>query len=126
MTTKTTILLGAAAGAMMLLGAGGAWAQERCSGDKDGWVILETIPGGVQTRTCYQENDGQLTLREEGCDGNGNWVVKTSTSGALLILTNPGNNRHQCVTEEEGTCTLANNNTNSNRNTDQFLAELCP
>jgi hypothetical protein len=28
MTTKTTILLGAAAGAMMLLGAGGAWAAE--------------------------------------------------------------------------------------------------
>jgi hypothetical protein len=28
MTTKTTILLGAAAGAMMLLGAGGAWAAD--------------------------------------------------------------------------------------------------
>jgi hypothetical protein len=30
MTTKTTILLGAAAGAMMLLGAGGAWADNPC------------------------------------------------------------------------------------------------
>ena len=105
MKTYKTMLLGAAAGAMMLLGAGGAWAQERCSGDKDGWTIIDQTAGGVETVTCYEEED--LVNARFDCSGNGNWIVVPEVLGASLTIANPGNQRFQCVTEEPGTCLIS-------------------
>ena len=90
----------------MLLGAGGAWAQQYGSGDKDGWTIIDETGGGVPTVTCYEENDGNLTLRTD-CSGNGNWVVVTQVSGASVIKANPGNESRTCVSEEPGTCSIS-------------------
>jgi hypothetical protein len=69
MTTKTTILLGAAAGAMMLLGAGGAGATTTCGLNQNqlnrgfycveetGTQITRTQIGSVTNPRC--KTDGQ-------------------------------------------------------------------
>jgi hypothetical protein len=58
--TKTTILLGAAAGAMMLLGAGGAWAE--CDLNQRqydaGWTCVAGEETKTATGTCQQKTAG--------------------------------------------------------------------
>jgi hypothetical protein len=121
MTTKTTILLGAAAGAMMLLGAGGAWAQNYCSGDKDGWDIIDSS-GGVETKTCYNFGNGNVI---SPCPTTGNPVVVTKVSAGTETRSNPGNNRLECVSEIPATCDVSNLDPTSERGLSGF-ADKCP
>jgi hypothetical protein len=79
------------AAAVVALSSGGAWATlpDECDGTKTGWT--ETIVnegGGEPVTTCYSGGSGN----EGDCDGNGNLVQVTITSGGIsyTTLTQPG------------------------------------
>jgi hypothetical protein len=108
MTTKTTILLGAAAGAMMLLGAGGAWAQlANCTqGQLTGaaWTTV-TESTGEDSTTCYSGGSGNIV----DCDSPGNHVRVTTTAGSVDTRVHQSNPNQNCViagSEQEGSCEI--------------------
>jgi hypothetical protein len=109
MSTKTTILLGAAAGAMMLLGASGAWTQtlpECNTGQLTGaaWTTV-TEPVGSDSTTCYAGGSGN----EVDCESEGNHVQVTRTAGSVDTRqhSNPNQNCVIAGSEQEGSCDIS-------------------